>query len=253
MTAAVKLENIRSVAPISTGNAEIDKRIGGGLPRHSLTLVEGQSDAGKSVVVQQLCWGAMLADERVALYTTENTVKSLLRQMASLGMDATDYFLLKRFRIVPLPLEGLMADTRLDEQGGRAGEGQRGRCWMLLDHMRASPQEVLLIDSLTAMALHAGQDETLEFFAGCKRLCDQGKTIVVSVHTYALEQSLLIRVRSLCDAHLHLRIEQVGEQLVKVLEVAKVRGAERLTGNVVSFDVEPGLGMRLIPVTRAKA
>jgi flagellar protein FlaH len=38
-----------------------------------------------------------------------------------------------------------------------------------------------------------------------------------------------------------------------VLEVAKVRGAEKTTGNIISFDVEPGLGMRIIPVSSAKA
>ena len=36
-------------ATISTWNAEIDKKMGGGIPMGSLTLVEGQSDAGKSV------------------------------------------------------------------------------------------------------------------------------------------------------------------------------------------------------------
>jgi flagellar protein FlaH len=57
----------------------------------------------------------------------------------------------------------------------------------------------------------------------------------------------------MCDAHLRLRVEEVGTQLVKVLEVAKVRGAAKSTGNIISFDVEPNLGMRIIPVTKAKA
>ena len=43
------------------------------------------------------------------------------------------------------------------------------------------------------------------------------------------------------------------DQVMKVLEVAKVRGAEKTTGNIISFDVEPGLGMRIIPVSNAKA
>ena len=64
---------------------------------------------------------------------------------------------------------------------------------------------------------------------------------------------MLIRIRSLCDAHLRLRMEEVGERLVKVLEAAKVRNAERTTGNIVSFDVEPGLGIRIIPISKAKA
>jgi flagellar protein FlaH len=54
----------------------------------------------------------------------------------------------------------------------------------------------------------------------------------------------------MCDAHLKLRTEQVGDIMIKVLEVAKVRGADMSTGNVVSFDVEPMLGMRIIPISK---
>lgn len=63
----------------------------------------------------------------------------------------------------------------------------------------------------------------------------------------------LSRIRSACDAHLRLRIEEVGDKLVKVLEVAKVRGADKNTGNIMSFDVDPGTGMRVMPLGRARA
>jgi flagellar protein FlaH len=45
----------------------------------------------------------------------------------------------------------------------------------------------------------------------------------------------------------------MGELLVKVLEVAKVRGAQKTTGNIITFDVDPGLGMKIIPIAKAKA
>jgi flagellar protein FlaH len=70
------------------------------------------------------------------------------------------------------------------------------------------------------------------------------------VNSYAFSEAALARVRSISDAHLKLRTEQVGDMLVKVLEVAKVRGAELSTGNIVSFDVEPMLGMKIIPVSK---
>ena len=42
---------------ITSGNAEIDKKMGGGIPAGSLTLIEGANDTGKSVLTQQLMWG----------------------------------------------------------------------------------------------------------------------------------------------------------------------------------------------------
>jgi archaellum biogenesis ATPase FlaH len=35
--------------------------------------------------------------------------------------------------------------------------------------------------------------------------------------------------------------------------VAKVRGAVSTTGNVVTFDVEPEVGMKIMPLSKAKA
>jgi flagellar protein FlaH len=70
------------------------------------------------------------------------------------------------------------------------------------------------------------------------------------VHSHGLNPDLLIRLRSLCDAHLQLRTEEVGQKLVKTLEVTKVRGADKSTGNIISFEVEPGWGMRIIPINK---
>ena len=43
-----------AIASVSTGQPDLDKKLGGGIPLGSLTLLEGQSDSGKSVVGQQL-------------------------------------------------------------------------------------------------------------------------------------------------------------------------------------------------------
>src|SRR5512137_2319787 len=84
---------------ISTGHPEIDKKLGGGIPIGSLTLIEGQSDAGKSVLCQQMIWGSLSGGYKVLLFTTENSVKSLLSQMESLGLGILDYVLLGRVKI----------------------------------------------------------------------------------------------------------------------------------------------------------
>ena len=50
-----------------------------------------------------------------------------------------------------------------------------------------------------------------------------------------------------------LKVTRAGSALVKTLEVAKIKGAESTTGNISGFQVEPGLGVRLIPISLAKA
>ena len=96
-------------------------------------------------------------------------------------------------------------------------------------------------------------EQILRFFSRCKSLCDGGKTIVCTVHSQAFEERILTRVRSVCDAHLKLRAEAGASELAKSMEVAKVRGAELSTGSIVSFSIEPNIGMRIIPISRARA
>ena len=228
---------------ISNGNGEIDKKLGGGIPVGSLVLLEGQSDAGKSVVSQHFTHGALSSRMSMAYYTTENTVKSLISQMSSLNLDVTDYFLCDRMRIYPLETSSVQEDNT------------RRAFQMLIDHFDSLPQRFQLAveDSLTGLVAHSDDRAIIDFFAGCKKLCDLGRTIIAVVHSYAFDDRMLIRIRSLCDAHLVLKMEQVGERLIKIMEVAKVRNADQSTGNVVSFDVEPGMGMKIIPISKAKA
>jgi flagellar protein FlaH len=100
---------------------------------------------------------------------------------------------------------------------------------------------------------NAAEDrQILNFFEGCKRICAKGKTVIVTIHSDAFDSDLLNPIRSMCDAHLMLKAEQDGQRLVKTLQVAKVRGASSVTGAIVGFEVEPGWGMRVIPISKAR-
>jgi len=227
---------------LTTGNIELDKKMGGGIPEGSLTLIEGQSDAGKSVLVQQLTWGGMRNGFRVLFYTTENTTRSLLNQMQDLGLTVEDQFLLGWLKVYPVP-------QAFDEK-------QSLQVFQMLRKHIAQHQDdvdVVIVDSLTTFVSHVSDQETLTFFTLCKEFCDLNKTVIFTLHSHAFSEQMFTRIRSICDAHMRLRVEEVGDQLVKALEVAKIRGAEKSTGNVISFEVEPGLGMRIVPITKAKA
>ncbi len=223
---------------ISSGNPELDAKMGGGLPVGSLTLIEGTSGSGKSVLSQQLLWGALESGVRAALFTTENTVRTLVRQMRSIDLEILDYLLLGRLRVYPVEL------ARLGSQAPA----------MLLQAIRKEQRnDLIIVDSFSSAISHTSRDEVLGFFEACKRITGSETTIILVLHADSVHRDLLSPMRSMCDAHLQLRTEQDGQQLVKTLQVAKVRGAARATGGIVGFEVEPGWGMRVIPINKARA
>ncbi len=222
---------------LSTGNPEIDKKMADGLPLNSLNLIEGANDTGKSVLTQQITWGGLNQGYSFATYTTENTVKSLLSQMESLSLDVSEHFAWGYFKIYPIHTEGVKWSSSL----------ARNFLQRLIDHIKSDQADVVIIDSFTVVAMGSSQDDIFNFFTECKSECDKGRTILITLHTYAFDEDTLIRIRSIADGHIKFRIEQVGDKNVKMMEVAKIRGARKLTGNVVSFEVHPGYGLKVVP------
>ena len=226
---------------ITTGSTEIDRRLGGGIPYNTVMLIEGQDASVKSTFAQQLLWGTLNAGHRASIYTTEQNVHALLRQMESLGQDATDYFLLNDLQIFPLSSSAENEDPDLFFK-------------LLSEHIwQQDSSRMIVIDSLTTFVSRAGGEQIQDFFNEMKNVCERGQVIACTVHENAFDEEFLLRVRSICDAYLRLQVNASGTSLVKTMEVAKIRGADMRTGNILGFEVEPGMGIRIVPVSRAKA
>lgn len=226
---------------ITVGVMDIDKRLGGGLPAGSLTLVEGDPAAGKSVVIQQLTFGALKEGFNAALFLSESSPRRFLDQMDSLGMSSVDYYLVGRLSVY-------QRDLRVSQE--RADNILR----RLLRHIEdADKRDLFVVDSITPLLFQFDERYVLNFLANCKNLADMGRTIIVTLHSYAIGEALRFRADSIVDAHLRLRIEELGKQLVRTLEVAKIRGAMRTADNAVSFTVQPGMGLKSVPISKTRA
>ncbi len=228
---------------ISSGNLEIDKKLDGGVAVGSLCLLEGANDSGKSILMQQIMWGALNQDKRVLALTTEKTSKTLLDNMENLKQDISDYFIIGRSRIFEIKASYIEENPELAEN----------LLLTLLECVKECEEEFILIDSLTIFAVSASENALLSFFTECVKLCDKGKTIIISVHGYAFSQEVLYRLRSVCDSCLELRIEQVGDKWIKTMEIQKLRGARKTVGNMLSFDVNSECGLKVIPVSKVRA
>ncbi|MCJ7510000.1 MAG: flagellar accessory protein FlaH [Dehalococcoidia bacterium] len=226
---------------ITVGVMDIDKRLVGGLPQDSLTLVEGDPDAGKSVVIQQLTFGALKEGFKAALFLSESSPREFLDQMDSLGMSSVDYYLIGRLSLYK-------RDLRVSQE--RADNILR----RLLRHIEDSDRrDLFIVDSITPLLFQFDERYVLSFLANCKNLADMGRTIIVTLHSYAIGEALRFRADSIVDAHLRLRIEELGKQLVHTLEVAKIRGAMKTADNAVSFTVQPGMGLKSVPISKTRA
>lgn len=226
---------------LTLGVTNVDKKLGGGIPLESLTLVEGDPESGKSVLLEQLAYHALRQGLTVSTFLAESTPREFLDQMQSLGMNAMDYYLLRRLSLYP-------AHFRVEQD---EAEQLTNRLLKYLE--KGADADVIMVDSVTPLLFHFDARFVLSFLAQCKELAALGKTIVVTLHSYAINESLRLRAGSIVDAHLRLRIEEMGKQVVRTLEVSKIRGAIKTIGNSVSFTVEPGIGLKTVPISKTKA
>ena len=115
-----------------------------------------------------------------------------------------------------------------------------------------SPQ-FIVVDSITDLAGSCTEQNVIAFFSAGRRLTNQGKTVMISIHNYVFSSDMFSRLRNLCDGHFTLNTEQVMGRQMRTLEINKINTTELVTDNLVSFVVEPETGMRVIPLNRSKA
>ena len=223
---------------IRTGDrlVPLERILGGGLPLKSLTLVVGVKEAGKSVLCQHLTYGALLEGHGVAYFASEHTGESLVRQMDSIGLAVSTF-----------SQENKLAVYAIREPGG--DEGREERLASLADDIERLPTlySVIIVDDITDLASNSRDMAIIRFFSSIKSLCEEGTTCIVASRSHAFDEPMLNRLETLCDAHLALGMKQVGAKVANVLAVAKINNVKQQAAKSVSFEVDRGSGMRILP------
>jgi flagellar protein FlaH len=229
---------------VTTGNEELDSRLGGGIPIPSLVLIEGDHGTGKSVVIQQLAYGALKSGLKIYYITTESTIRELLLQAKRVSFDLSSYFLKGHLKVFPVHVEGAkwaksIAKYLLQVVGKFMIE-------------TVEDWDVFIIDSFSVLAVYANTSSVLDFLTITKNLVSRDKLVILSVHPGALGEDIMIRARSICDGYIRLRISEIGGMMVKIMEVIKLRGALGAVDSVIAFDVDPAFGIKVLPLSLAK-
>ena len=225
-------------------NPELDRKIGE-LRCPFLCLIEGPNDSGKSVLAQQYTYGALNMGLRALYITTETGARSLLKSMEEITLLVRHHFLTGRLQIFELHVKNLEWDSELS---ARFLE-------LILRTMHVRKKyNLYIIDSLTYLVTHARPEDILNFFTETRNIVDdEEKSVIITVHPYAFDQEMLIRMRSVCDVHFILSIKEIGNRIIKILQVPKLKGAVKPSSITLSFDVDPAFGIRVLPFSQAKA
>ena len=212
---------------------QLDQVMRGGIPISSLTLIEGNPSAGKSVLCYHMTYESLLDGQDVAYFTS---AEDLAAQMASVGLDMSDPLRDGRLSVLPVgdPESGRGADAELD---------------LLLDQMERLPSgyTVVIVDSISDVARRVSDNDLVSFFSTCQALSKEGRTIIVTARSVAFDRRLVARLHSLCNNHIEIRDDSIGNRVAKAVEVSKVRQVELSQRNVVRFEIVAGIGARFLP------
>ena len=141
------MQNARNIRSLGLEDHDrLNKELGGGIPRGSIVLMEGDYGAGKSAISQRMTYGFCEEETTVSMLSTELTVGGFLDQMNSLSYDVVDHLLDERL---------LFLHADLDTGGVLSGEGDDDSRMDLLTRLMDAEvmwtADVVIIDTFDAI------------------------------------------------------------------------------------------------------
>jgi len=238
-------ESESKVKVIHLASTELDRLVGG-IPISSMNLLEGENDTGKSVLAQDIVWGALTSGFTVRYITSEMTAPALVSQMESLSWNVRIFYIKGDLKITALHVKGLNWD-----------EGMARYFLTVISNFikNKGSADVIVFDSLTYFATKSSPEDLLNFLSKLRNYVDERRsTVIVTVHPFAFDGNQLIRIRSICDGHIIMRIKTLpSNEIVRSLEILKLRGASKASDNSATFKVIPDMGIKVLPYTAVKA
>jgi circadian clock protein KaiC len=214
----------------STGIADLDLILGGGLPLGSLIFIAGGSGTGKTILAQQISFANATAERKALYYTLVSEPHSKLvrhlKQFEFFDLDALG----ERVDFIHLP-------AVLDELGADATPQQKGDALALLvdEVVRASREEersVIVIDGIKAMRDFA-EVNGFGFRGVSYDLASKiahSNAILLFVGEYTAEEVAYAPEFAVADGILYMADETFGRFDQRWLRILKLRGTDFLMG-----------------------
>jgi flagellar protein FlaH len=220
-------------------------RLGGGFPHPSYMIVEGDNGSGKTALVQQIIYGALSEGLSSLVITTERSVKEFLADAAEIRMDMSDYFIEGSLRIYTANLRslrwaGLTNSKILDILSNFFEE-------------HSADYDLMVVDSLTHLIHGVWLGKVLNFFKDLRFLVRRGNTLILTLHPNILPGDMRAKVVGISDVYVSLSNVDIGGRTYKMLNLVKMKGFNAGADPSIIFDVDPALGIKVVPMKATKA
>ena len=229
---------------ISTGNEEIDRQFGGGIPSPSLVFVEGAHGTGKSAISAQIMSG-LLAERKKLLCVIENTVKQHIQKMKSITYNFSKPFVRSQLIFVPMYVKNAKWS---EENSEKILPAIKEFIMEKIDKV-----DGVIIDSISPMVLNSNNESILDFLSFCKQVVAKGKSVIITSHSSDFSKATNTSMIGTADVYLKLGTVVVGDKEVKTLKIIKLLGAKDAPEAGFAFEVDLIFGIKIVPVSMANA
>lgn len=229
---------------ISTGNEEIDRQFGGGIPSPSFVFIEGAHGTGKSAISAQIMNG-LLASKKSLLCVIENTVKQHIQKMKSITFNFSKPFVRSQLIFVPMYIKDAKWTNNNTEKILPAIKE------FILE--KIDKVDGIIIDSISPMANSSKNESILDFLSFCKEIVAMGKTIIITSHSSDFSQATNTAIIGTADVYIKLGTVVVGDKEVKTLKIIKLLGAADTPEAGFAFEVDLIFGIKIVPISMANA
>ncbi|MFW6378616.1 MAG: ATPase domain-containing protein [Nanoarchaeota archaeon] len=212
---------------------ELHKTIGGGLPRSSVILIEGDPGMGKSILAQRFMYGLLYNGCTVSYISSELSVQGFLNQTDSLKYDIKEEFLDGRLKFVSLFSKNrtLVDDKNLVQRFFYSQE--------LLE------SDIIIFDMLNHVLVDESMtyEQCYEVASHFKKHASQGKTVVICAESGSVNTHLFSILNNIADGHIEMGVKEQYGVSINLIKVHRMIGAVSSVDSEVPFKVRSGVGI----------
>lgn len=233
-----------------TERDRVNTAIGGGLPKGSVMLIEGENGAGKSAICQRFAYGMVAEENYVTYVSSELESWEFVQQMHSLSYDVVDHLLSEQLLFLHANV-----DTHDDPT-------ERRLLARLADAETLWRADVVYVDTLSSLLRNdpnyesviddGDEDHVIQRLVSfLRKVTMQQKTVVLTVDPTSVNEDALRPLRNVADVYFQIETNVVGQEIRRMIRVRRFQNMKSPVDDSIGFTVQQGRGVSIVSRTVA--